>query len=229
MGASRCGLGIAAVVPSRRSAVGGVRERNLVATGGRKSVTRQKVLSAALELFSRDGFEGTSVKDIAQRAKVGHGTVFWHFGDKAQLYAQAIRLACDRLLATMRCDLENDDATLAEVLEAWVCILRRAGCLSSLLWIGCRSLSHSAIASEVASLDRRLVEYWEGRLDCIPQSRLSSGARRLELAQVIVAAGSVFSVAKDAVPLLVEFAATLEMTISEGYETGSVDRRRRSP
>lgn len=187
------------------------------------------MLSAALELFSQDGFEATSVKDIARRASVGNSTVFWHFGDKARLYAQAIQLACDRLLATMRCDLEDDNATLAEVLVAWVGVLRRAEYVTSLLRMGRRSSSHTAIASAVASFERRLIEYWEGRLAGLTQS-VSAGTRRHELAQVMVASGRVFAAAKAATPVLVQFAAILQMTISEGCGSSQSGRTgRRSP
>ena len=179
-------------------------------------MTRQKILSAALELFSQEGFEGTTVDTIAQRANVGHGTVLWHFGDKAQLYAKVIELAGDRLLETMRCDLDDDDATLAEILVAWVGVLRRAENLSSFLLIGHRSRGHTAIASAVGSFDRRLVEYWEARLCSIPQSPLSSESRRHELAQMFVAAGRVFAEAQEAGLLLVKFATALQGTFSEG-------------
>lgn len=188
------------------------------------------MLNAALETFSRDGFEGATVKAIAQRANVGHGTVFWHFRDKAQLYAQAIELAGDRLLGLLRCDLENNDATLSEVVVAWVGVLRRADYSSSLLSIGRRTRGDAAIASAVRSFDRRLVEYWEGRLSDVSKFPLSSVARRHELAQVIVALGRVFAAAEAAAPLLVEFAAALEMTFSQGRRTGSADPgRRRAP
>lgn len=198
-----------------------------MATGSQKSVTRERVLNAALELFSRDGFEATSVRDIARRANVGNGTVFWHFVDKAGLYAQTIEFACDRLLGMMRCDLEDYDATLAEVLVAWVGVLRRAEYLTSLLRMGRRSSNYTAIASAVASFERRLIEYWEGRLAGATQS-VSAGTRRNELAQVMVASGRVFATAKAATPVLVQFAAILERTISEGCgsaQSGQAEQR----
>lgn len=186
-----------------------------MATSNQKSVTRGRVLNAALELFSRDGFETTAVKDIARRANVGNATVFWHFEDKAGLYAQAIQLAGDRLIATMRCDLEDDNTSLAELLVAWVGVLRRAEYVTSLLRMGRRSSSHTAIASAVASFERRLIEYWEGRLAGVAQS-VSAGTRRHELAQVMVASGRVFASAKAGTPVLVQFATILQRTISEG-------------
>src|SRR5215217_9140230 len=50
---------------------------------------RQKVLSAAKELFRRHGVENVSMDAIAAEAGVGKGTLFRRFGDRAGL-AQAL-------------------------------------------------------------------------------------------------------------------------------------------
>jgi AcrR family transcriptional regulator len=44
------------------------------------------VLDAALELFSRQGYRGTSVRDIAEKAKVSVGNVYHHFPDKEAIF-----------------------------------------------------------------------------------------------------------------------------------------------
>jgi AcrR family transcriptional regulator len=44
--------------------------------------TRARILRAAEELFTRGGYDGTSVHDVASRAAVGVGTVYHHFPDK---------------------------------------------------------------------------------------------------------------------------------------------------
>ncbi len=47
--------------------------------------TRKAILDSAYRLFSRRGFERTSLSDIAKYAGVTRGAVYWHFEDKAQL------------------------------------------------------------------------------------------------------------------------------------------------
>ncbi|MGV2828987.1 TetR/AcrR family transcriptional regulator [Myxosarcina sp. GI1(2024)] len=44
--------------------------------------TRTRILQAALALFARQGYEGTTTKDLAHRAGVAEGTLFRHFPNK---------------------------------------------------------------------------------------------------------------------------------------------------
>jgi AcrR family transcriptional regulator len=46
---------------------------------------RNRLVEAAFTLFEEQGFKGTSVDDIAARAKVGRTTLFRHFGSKEAL------------------------------------------------------------------------------------------------------------------------------------------------
>ncbi len=55
----------------------------------RKAKTRAAILDAARHRFRRDGFEATTIRDIALAAGVGVGTVHAHFSDK-----QVLLLAC---------------------------------------------------------------------------------------------------------------------------------------
>jgi TetR/AcrR family transcriptional repressor of mexJK operon len=49
------------------------------------------ILEAATTLFLRNGYLGTSVDDIAALAHVSKQTVYTHFADKEQLFAELIR------------------------------------------------------------------------------------------------------------------------------------------
>jgi len=51
--------------------------------------TRQAVLQAALELFTQQGFNETSIRQVAERAAVSDQTVYNAFGDKIGLLEQA--------------------------------------------------------------------------------------------------------------------------------------------
>lgn len=55
---------------------------------------RTKILNAALELFSTKGFDGTSLRDIANEAGVMHQLVVYHFKTKEALWRDTI----DRLM-----------------------------------------------------------------------------------------------------------------------------------
>jgi len=55
----------------------------------RSVITQQKLLDAAIEAFSENGFKGTSTRDIAERAGVHHPLITYHFRNKDQLWRAA--------------------------------------------------------------------------------------------------------------------------------------------
>ncbi len=55
--------------------------------------TRQKLLRAALELYTTTGFLGTTTPDIALRAGVAEGTIYRHFSGKEDLLNEVYRAA----------------------------------------------------------------------------------------------------------------------------------------
>ncbi len=55
----------------------------------RSLVTQKKLLEAAIEAFSENGFKGTSTRDIAERAGVHHPLITYHFKNKDLLWRAA--------------------------------------------------------------------------------------------------------------------------------------------
>ena len=58
----------------------------------RSVVTQQKLLDAAIQAFSENGFNGTSTRDIAERAGVHHPLITYHFKNKDKLWRAAADL-----------------------------------------------------------------------------------------------------------------------------------------
>lgn len=52
--------------------------------------SRAQILAAALKLFSRFGYHGTSLRDIAQAARASTGNVYHHFPDKEAIFTALI-------------------------------------------------------------------------------------------------------------------------------------------
>lgn len=48
--------------------------------------SRERVLEAALRLFSRQGFRSTTLREIADEAGVSTGNVYHHFSDKEEMF-----------------------------------------------------------------------------------------------------------------------------------------------
>jgi TetR/AcrR family acrAB operon transcriptional repressor len=62
-------------------------------------ITRQRLLDAALSVFSRQGYAATKLEDVAAEAEVTRGAIYWHFGSKAELYLTLIRERAARVEA----------------------------------------------------------------------------------------------------------------------------------
>ena len=63
------------------------------------AATRERVFTAAVELIAEQGYAGTTVEEIAVRAGVAKGTVFYNFGSKEKLFEELLQAAAGRLLA----------------------------------------------------------------------------------------------------------------------------------
>jgi AcrR family transcriptional regulator len=57
----------------------------------RREDTRQRLFEAAVELIAEQGFSATTVDDIALRAKVAKGTVYYNFKSKNELFEELLR------------------------------------------------------------------------------------------------------------------------------------------
>lgn len=62
-----------------------LRMAQLQSRPGRKEQTRERLIAAALDLFERQGFEATSVAEIASAAGVTEMTFFRHFAAKHRI------------------------------------------------------------------------------------------------------------------------------------------------
>ncbi|MEE6273130.1 TetR/AcrR family transcriptional regulator [Georgenia wangjunii] len=65
------------------------------------SQRREQLLDVARALFAEKGFEGTSVEEIAARAKVSKPVVYEHFGGKEGIYAVIVDREVQHLLTTL--------------------------------------------------------------------------------------------------------------------------------
>jgi len=65
------------------------------------SQRREQLLTVGRELFAEKGFEGTSVEEIAARAKVSKPVVYEHFGGKEGMYAVIVDREVQRLTAAI--------------------------------------------------------------------------------------------------------------------------------
>ena len=65
-------------------------------------VTRNLILEAARDVFVSTGYESTSIREVARRAGISHGTIYLHFRDKDDMLYQVSEAEFGRLLGRMR-------------------------------------------------------------------------------------------------------------------------------
>ena len=75
----------------------------------RSVVTQHKLLDAAIQAFSENGFKGTSTRVIAERAGVHHPLITYHFKNKDQLWRAAADKAFGEFRDSLAKSLENNN------------------------------------------------------------------------------------------------------------------------
>lgn len=84
----------------------------------KKRKTREAILNAAIELFGKNGFEATSISQLAQKAGVGKGTVYSYFSTKQDI----LNAFCEGELEYVHEQLNTKTNPDAPVLEQLVTI-----------------------------------------------------------------------------------------------------------
>lgn len=62
-----------------------------------KPDTHERILEAAFNVLSRQGYENTSIKDIAEDAGVAQGLIHYHFKSKQQLVLAVLDFVCKKV------------------------------------------------------------------------------------------------------------------------------------
>lgn len=77
---------------------------------------RELILSSAIELIEMQGFEDTTMDEIAEQSDISKGTLYLYFRDKAELH-QSIKKKALALLHEKFQKIFNEDITGAEVVR----------------------------------------------------------------------------------------------------------------
>ncbi|WP_342001188.1 TetR/AcrR family transcriptional regulator [Microbacterium sp. LWH7-1.2] len=89
---------------------------------GRPGYDRDQVLAVAVALFNEQGYDATSVADLASRLRLTKSALYHHFDSKEQLLALALDEALDGLEGV----LDEPDAAVADPVERLGAVLRGA-------------------------------------------------------------------------------------------------------
>ncbi|MDJ0461325.1 TetR/AcrR family transcriptional regulator [Streptomyces sp. H27-C3] len=89
----------------------------------RREGTRQKLYEAAVTLIAEQGFSSTTVDEIAERAGVAKGTVYYNFKSKSELFEELLRHGVGLLTASLKAaadETEEREGTKVEALDAMI-------------------------------------------------------------------------------------------------------------
>lgn len=71
------------------------------------SARRAEILEAAAKLFSKAGYDGVGMREIADAAGIMGGSLYYHFKSKQQIYIEVHRAALARSAQRISVGLEN--------------------------------------------------------------------------------------------------------------------------
>ena len=136
----------------------------------RRQLTYEALVSAAEEVFARQGFEGASLEEIAATAGFSRGAIYSNFGGKEQLFLAVIQRFNEQSLAQFRGIVETspDEGTpdLAAIAERWHAVKHRdAQQLALSLEFTLHLLRNSAARDSIAEQRQQIVEMVAGYIE----------------------------------------------------------------
>ncbi|MFD0371819.1 MULTISPECIES: TetR/AcrR family transcriptional regulator [unclassified Streptomyces] len=90
----------------------------------RRQATRAKLYEAAVTLIAEQGFSATTVDEIAERAGVAKGTVYYNFKSKTELFEELLRHGVSLLAASLRAAAEETAGRGGSRVEALDAMIR---------------------------------------------------------------------------------------------------------
>ena len=73
-----------------------------------KETKRNKILEAATNVFAEKGFHQAKMDEIAQRAQVAKGTLYYNYSSKSKLFAATVTGGMDEIMASIGRELESE-------------------------------------------------------------------------------------------------------------------------
>lgn len=76
---------------------------------------KEDILNSAIELFAKRGFEGVSIREIAEHANVHFASIRYHFGSKEDLYSSCISKHGESRLISAQHFLNPEPKTISDM------------------------------------------------------------------------------------------------------------------
>ncbi len=127
---------------------------------GGNAHTRQRILDTALEHFAERGFEGASMRDLAEAVGVSTAALYYHFENKDALLVALLEPFLDAVS-----DLLEKDGSRTELIEGYVDLLLAHDRLLGLVDLDVAVRHHSAVRDHIEANLARLRDRLAGDFD----------------------------------------------------------------
>jgi TetR/AcrR family transcriptional repressor of nem operon len=143
--------------------------------------SRHRILSSAALIFSRQGFEATSIDTVMQNAGLTRGAFYAHFASKSELYAEALRYAAQANIERLK------EASFRERVLGYLSDAHRNG-----IGINCPL---ACLISDVTQRDDRVrdtyTKLFAGFVDHFQSTDSELADRKLALLQAVILIGGI--------------------------------------
>ena len=90
--------------------------RGAAAVRSRSDARQEQLIEIAVRLFARKGYEGTSLRDIADEAKITKAALYYHFPNKEALYERIVLESMQALVDSVGDAMAAGESPAAKVL-----------------------------------------------------------------------------------------------------------------
>ena len=127
-------------------------------------ISRGEILDAALACFSARGFHETSVDDIASRAGLSKGAIYWHFAGKRELFLALVDRFSEPALADLASVADAPDWRAA-LREIFARVRERMDAGIPLFKLGLEYIAQSARDDEIRVRAERAQGAWKAAVE----------------------------------------------------------------
>ena len=91
-------------------------------------ITRRQLFEAAIRVFSEKGYAETRLSDIGEEAGVTRGAIYWHFGNKRELFAALFKERIDPFFNIIKEILNEDLGPLDKIQKILIGFFEKFQC-----------------------------------------------------------------------------------------------------
>jgi AcrR family transcriptional regulator len=139
------------------------------ASAGKTEAERERIVAAAARLFRRNGFEGTTVRQIADACDMLPGSLHYRYRTKDEILLDMMRLGIEKTIragAEATAQVEDPMQKVRVALQAHMRVLMSGDDLVYVLLFEWRALRGQARDEMIAERDR-YERYWDAMLQAL--------------------------------------------------------------